>query len=160
VLFIIYLACLNFNSHSKSLHCHRCKSLHSWMWKKLPSGGFVCTICENKEQDGDDIVAIPRRTHRDSLVVLEGDHMETLEVKPSVDMAGKGDVVLEIDSGTIAEATSGTPLPTRKSSRSTRSTISNTNPYAYPRPVMSKPKEKKSIVKAAVINKFLFKANY
>lgn len=134
----------------KSLHCCRCKATQSWLWKKTASGAFLCTTCEAREQDAYEIAPIPRRTHKDSVVLLENEHADSLESKTSSEVPGKGDAISEIDAAGSAEALAASLLPTRKSSRSTRSTISNSNPYAYPRPVMSKPKEKKSIAKFTV----------
>lgn len=120
------------------------------MWKRTPSGSFLCTACEAREQDIDEIAPTPRRTHKDSVVLLENEHTDLNESKPSSEVPGKGEVVSEIDAAGSAEALAASLMPTRKSSRSTRSTISNSNPYAYPRPVMAKPKEKKSVAKFIV----------
>jgi hypothetical protein len=145
----VYICIIPTNS-SKSLHCCRCKATQSWMWKRTPSGAFLCTACEAREQGADEIAPTPRRTHKDSVVLLENEHTDLNESKPSIDVPGKGEVVLEIDAAGSADALVASLMPTRKSSRSTRSTISNSNPYAYPRPVMAKPKEKKSVAKFIV----------
>jgi hypothetical protein len=135
---------------SKTLHCCRCKATQSWLWKKTTSGAFLCTACEAREQDAEEIAPTPRRTHKDSVVLLENEHTDLIESKPSSEAPGKGETVLEIDAAGSADALAAALLPTRKSSRSIRSTISNSNPYAYPRPVMAKPKEKKSVARFIV----------
>ncbi|XP_059489524.1 GATA zinc finger domain-containing protein 1-like isoform X2 [Neocloeon triangulifer] len=128
---------------SKNVFCLKCKSEQSWLWKRI-SNGFLCTSCENREGrfDGEDQPPA-KRAHRDSVVILEGDGVDSSE--PKTDLS-KNDLA-DADGAAGNDTGLATPQPTRKSSRSTRSTLSHSNPYAYPRPVVSKPKEKKSVVR-------------
>ncbi|CAB3376186.1 Hypothetical predicted protein [Cloeon dipterum] len=127
-------------SSKKNVNCHRCKASSSWIWRKSSTGsGFVCTNCESRDSRFDEEQPPTKRTHRDSLVLNDGD---------SLDLDLKSTDLIKIETDADGDFTT-TPLPTRKSSRSTRSTLSNSNPYAYPRPVVSKPKEKKSVLRNA-----------
>ncbi|XP_065339328.1 GATA zinc finger domain-containing protein 1-like [Cloeon dipterum] len=127
-------------SSKKNVKCHRCKASSSWIWRKSSTGGgFVCTNCDSRDSRFDEEQPPTKRTHRDSLVLNDGD---------SLDLDLKSTDLIKIEADADGDFTT-TPLPTRKSSRSTRSTLSNSNPYAYPRPVVSKPKEKKSVIRNA-----------